>query len=218
MICYKHSVGRPSKFSADCAKLPNVADDVYMNSIMYDSTHMDRSKYYFKILQFLRIMHDSVDDLDGRVLYWSTNWREAMRRDRESIGCTTQDLEHLIDTWQAVQTRNSDQLNQLRRRIERKQREIESLRDGVSSPADSGSYWLTNRKLFNATSVREALLAGRTNQNIMVFTIVTIAFLPLTFVTVSKHDILPRLLARTIARRSDLESVSCCPCCPVKSF
>lgn len=39
-------------------------------------------------------------------------------------------------------------------------------------------------KLFNATSVREALQAGHTNQNIMIFTIVTIFYLPLSFVTV----------------------------------
>lgn len=112
-----------------------------MTRIMYDSIHMDGSKYYFKILQFLRIMHDSVDDLDARLAYWSTKLQDVLEKLRGPCGFSQNSSQKLLETWQELESCNRNELHQLRERIERKQREIESLRDGVSSrKIHSGMY------------------------------------------------------------------------------
>ncbi|KAK5951517.1 hypothetical protein OHC33_007573 [Knufia fluminis] len=147
--------------------LSQVANEEYMSDIMFDHTGLERSKFYFKMLQLLRIMNDSIDDTRQRLRDWPPEWQRQINRFVVGNYCDVAEFETLKSAWQVIQADCERDLNGIQQRIVKKQAEIAFLRDG----------------LFNATAVREALLARNTNQNIMVFTVVTIVFLPLSFVT-----------------------------------
>ncbi|KAK5945559.1 hypothetical protein PMZ80_002764 [Knufia obscura] len=168
----KHFKGALSQWSNVLGRIEEeielkISDDNLMSRIMFDQAGLEKSKFYFKVLQLLRIMHDSVEDTKQRVAEWPLEWQHQFRRSLVGRFCSESDLEALNTRWRQIEASCLLELNRIQNRIERKHAEIESLRDG----------------LFNATSVREALQAGHTNQNIMVFTVVTIVYLPLPFVT-----------------------------------
>ena len=54
---------------------------------------------------------------------------------------------------------------------------------------------LKGHKLFNATAMKEALSSGQLNHYVLVFTIATVIFLPLSFVTVCHLHIIPTFWA-----------------------
>lgn len=103
-----------------------------MTKIMFDRVNLDRSKFYFKILQLLRIMHDAVEDMNQHLTIWAKGWSEQLRKQSDKIFCTEHNLHQLFDLWKEIELDCLEDLRQLRLRIERKQTEIESLRDGVS--------------------------------------------------------------------------------------
>lgn len=100
---------------------------------MFDYADLERSKCYFKILQFLRIMHDSIEDMTRRLDEWPHEWKQQIRTKFVGRYCTQADFEDLLQDWSEIQGRIRQELQQIGRRIERKQAEIESLRDGVSA-------------------------------------------------------------------------------------
>ncbi|KAK5096438.1 hypothetical protein LTS08_007694 [Lithohypha guttulata] len=150
-------------------KMVQIADDDYMTQIMFDHQDMQRSRYYFRVLQFLRIMDESVVEMRLYLEDWGASLRLSLREilNRLDGYCSSSELDSIFEQWEVMKSEWEEGMDQVRQRIARKQTEVQSLRDG----------------LFTATSVREALQARHTNQNIMIFTVVTIIYLPLSLVT-----------------------------------
>lgn len=102
-----------------------------MSRIMFDQAGLEKSKFYFKVLQLLRIMHDSVEDTKQRVAEWPLEWQHQFRRSLVGRFCSESDLEALNTRWRQIEASCLLELNRIQNRIERKHAEIESLRDGV---------------------------------------------------------------------------------------
>ncbi|KAK6951043.1 hypothetical protein Daesc_007572 [Daldinia eschscholtzii] len=143
---------------------------------MFDST-FERSRLYFTVLQALRIFSEWIGE-SGRELQqlkqdFDANIQFNMAR-RGSIGSsdgssetTDSFMKDIDELWDKVIAIHGASSKSLIDRIEKKEEEIKSFRDG----------------LFSATSVREASRATILNQYILVFTIVTIFYLPLSYVS-----------------------------------
>ncbi|KAK5080396.1 hypothetical protein LTR05_008645 [Lithohypha guttulata] len=144
-------------------------DDDYMTQIMFDHPGMRRSRYYFRVLQFLRIMDESVVEMRLYLDKWGADLRLSLKENLSRLDdyCSSLELGSIFEQWEVMKSEWEEGMDQVRQRIARKQTEVQSLRD----------------VLFTATSVREALQARHTNQNIMIFTVVTIIYLPLSLVT-----------------------------------
>ncbi|KAL2839290.1 hypothetical protein BJX68DRAFT_198670 [Aspergillus pseudodeflectus] len=147
--------------------------------LMFDSGDFSKSEEYFTILQALRLCRNWVSETVRDVKSIAEKAHEVIDSMREGM---TED--NLVERSQELQqldkilarlVADSEALFQpLLDRIERNNEEIKSLRDG----------------LFNATSVREASrgtsLAENSalqNRYILVFTVATIFYLPMSFVT-----------------------------------
>jgi hypothetical protein len=158
---------------------------------MFDRS-LEKSELYFAVLQILRIISDwiqeSVTDLEnqeesrgcfqrlghGMAEHLSEEGRE---RDREVIN----------SNWDLLALHHATLAKALLERIQKKTTEVESLRDGVISNPIAFTLMCSDAKLtqlFNATQVREATRATRISQYIFVFTVMTIFYLPLSFVAV----------------------------------
>ncbi|KAF2802242.1 uncharacterized protein BDZ99DRAFT_401745 [Mytilinidion resinicola] len=156
---------------------------------MFDSS-LDRSKQYFIVLQLLRIMGEwisgALKDLEQQKGGWLQDqeyrkyamiaFHERELRADPSRGVPELDeidLEEKVISanWEALITYQRRHEKLLLDRIDKKTEEIKSLRDGVS-----------HRRLFNATSVLETRKGTAINQYLFVFTVITIFYLPLSFV------------------------------------
>ncbi|OTB16432.1 hypothetical protein K445DRAFT_58648 [Daldinia sp. EC12] len=126
---------------------------------MFDST-FERSRLYFTVLQALRIFSEWIEE--------SARELQQLKQDFDAniqFNMARREIDELWDKVIAIHGASSKSLID---RIEKKEEEIKSFRDG----------------LFSATSVREASRATILNQYILVFTIVTIFYLPLSYVSV----------------------------------
>ncbi|KAI1799094.1 hypothetical protein F4811DRAFT_128712 [Daldinia bambusicola] len=142
---------------------------------MFDST-FDRSRLYFTVLQTLRIFSEWIQESERELQQlkqdFDTNIQFSMAR-RGSIGSRDSSetpnsfMENIDETWGKVIAIHRASSKSLIDRMEKKEEEIKSFRDG----------------LFSAISVREASRATILNQYILVFTIVTIFYLPLSYVS-----------------------------------
>ncbi|OTA53959.1 hypothetical protein K449DRAFT_389502 [Hypoxylon sp. EC38] len=154
-------------------KLDDIRDDERWNGLMFDNS-FELSKLYFSVLQLLRIItewiEESITDLrDLRERY-------ALRK-RFLIQILKLGLDDISSTeknWDTVIATMELPANRLLDRINRKAEEVKSLRDG----------------LFNATSLREATKSLQEaskgialNRAIYVFTVVTVIYTPLGFVS-----------------------------------
>ncbi|KAL2263590.1 hypothetical protein VTK26DRAFT_6057 [Humicola hyalothermophila] len=144
---------------------------------MYDNEKLEKSEVYFSLLQLLRIssewVAESSEHLEWVAQTCNSNIRRYMQVHNlfESKDTTGRNLgENLQEVvawnWRVVLKFHRKESQALLAHIDRKIEEIKSLRDG----------------LFNAQSVRETVKATRINQYLLVFTIVTIGFLPPSFV------------------------------------
>lgn len=146
-------------------------------TMMFDST-FERSRLYFTVLQALRIFSEWIQE-SGRELQqlkqdFDANIQSSGTR-RGSIGSSSGSespnffmiMKEIDEAWEKVISIHGASSKSLIDRIEKKEEEIKSFRDG----------------LFSATSVREASRATILNQYILVFTIVTIFYLPLSYVS-----------------------------------
>ncbi|KAK5069654.1 hypothetical protein LTR64_008335 [Lithohypha guttulata] len=150
-------------------KMVQIADDDYMTQIMFDHPDMQRSRYYFRVLQFLRVLDESVVEMRLYLESWGDSLQRSLRDILDPLDgyCSSSELDSIFEQWEVMKSKWEEDMDQVRQRITRKQTEVQLLRD----------------VLFTATSVREALQARHTNQNIMIFTVVTIIYLPLSLVT-----------------------------------
>ncbi|OTA91232.1 hypothetical protein M434DRAFT_389172 [Hypoxylon sp. CO27-5] len=146
-------------------------------SMMFDSTFA-RSRLYFTVLQTLRIISEWIQQSEQELQQLKKDFDISVQPNtarRGSISPTQNDtspntfIKEVDEAWEELISMHSSTSKYLLDRIEKKEVEIKSFRDG----------------LFSATSVREASRATVLNQYILVFTIVTIFYLPLNYVSVS---------------------------------
>ncbi|KAK3358108.1 hypothetical protein B0T25DRAFT_176863 [Lasiosphaeria hispida] len=162
------------------ADLANILSPESRREIMVDGSDLRLSEFYPAVLQILRIAADwiqeSMDDLrwmvdDMQRLYFSPNthadsYATFLPSELKAKG---QDAATAIfkQNWDSVKSHQQRLGKALLTRIARKQEEVESLKDGM----------------FNATSVNEAKKSTELNHYILVFTVVTIIYLPLSFIS-----------------------------------
>ncbi|KAK1853091.1 hypothetical protein CCHR01_04229 [Colletotrichum chrysophilum] len=131
---------------------------------MYDP-ELKKTRTYFKVLQILRLFSDIIEA--GEVEFQSFSDRCSGRWSYSPRGQSLKEEQLIIDqNWTTLKALHQEKTKGLLFKISVMKKEIESLRDG----------------LFNAQSVREAQKSRELNKIMMVFTIVTILFLPRTFV------------------------------------
>ncbi|KAK7745091.1 hypothetical protein SLS62_009955 [Diatrype stigma] len=142
-------------------------------AMMFDSSFA-RTRLYFTVLQALRIFSEWIQESEralqqlrsnfDKVVHSATKQRNS--RDEWGFDGVPPPFKREIDEmWNGLLAYHSSSAKCLLGRIEKKNEEIKSFRDG----------------LFNATSVREASRATVLNQYILVFTFVTIFYLPLSY-------------------------------------
>ncbi|RWA05198.1 hypothetical protein EKO27_g9912 [Xylaria grammica] len=135
-----------------------------MDKWMFDD-NFERSRLYFTVLQILRIfgdcirtVSDDLRDLDGLFL---GDPDFPMRHMRQG------ELHALRSNWESVRDAHRKAEQGLLGRILYKTEEVKSLRDG----------------LFNATSLREANRSTVMGRYVLIFTVVTILYLPPSFIS-----------------------------------
>ncbi|KAK4116135.1 hypothetical protein N656DRAFT_227040 [Canariomyces notabilis] len=149
---------------------------------MVDSSAFELSEFYFAIEQLLRIAADwiqeSMDDLQSVYVRILERCFSAERRNTVSgtkitfipLYPAAQEAALAVfhQNWKRVLSHQQRLGNNLLSRIAKKREEVKSLRDG----------------LFNATSVSEATKSSQLNHYILAFTVVTIFYLPLSFIAI----------------------------------
>lgn len=167
---------------------------------MFDSSFA-RSRLYFTVLQALRIFSEWIQESERALQQLRDDFDKAVHsatKHRNSRNEWTYDEDpppfrkEIGAMWDDILACHSSASKCLLGRIEKKNEEIKSFRDGVSKvlrqmSAALGTFRSLTRVhwLFSATSVREASRATILNQYILVFTFVTIFYLPLSYASVS---------------------------------
>ncbi|PMD42964.1 hypothetical protein L207DRAFT_288847 [Hyaloscypha variabilis F] len=145
---------------------------------MFDDDSFSRSKNYFQMQQVCRMFGTSIEEtmrdieeFKAKVLSWvkhDYSWRYDRPEGFEH------EFKGLSTEWDKYTTGQITKLKVVLELVQKKREEVESLRDG----------------LFSASSVREAARStqmARTsilqNRYIFVFTVTTVIYLPLSFVT-----------------------------------
>ncbi|KAK4151153.1 hypothetical protein C8A00DRAFT_17399 [Chaetomidium leptoderma] len=151
-------------------KLDDILSDEASNSLMFDSSFA-RSRAYFKTLEILRIFGDIIRET-GRDLQEMDPERllqGSFRRAGWDVRYFLRDDpvtdKALWENWRILSEFQVGAEGRLLRRITEKTEEIKSLRDG----------------LFNATSLREAARSTTMNRYVIVFTVVTVLYIPPSF-------------------------------------
>ncbi|KAI6093096.1 hypothetical protein F4821DRAFT_253073 [Hypoxylon rubiginosum] len=157
-------------------KVNDVLDEAKANDYMYDNEQLERSRFYFTLLQLLRIFSEWIaNDMASSKLAFEKH-NAVTLSDMIFFGLwndyiETSDIVNAINiikrNWHVVLALHEKEGQALLDRIARDIQTVESLRDG----------------LFNAQSVREALKGTKLNRFLFVFTVVTIIFLPPSFVS-----------------------------------
>lgn len=162
--------------------------------MMYDDRHGVEARKYFQLLQLLRIMplwmketkldleklrtryYHGISDFESIQL--KRNIPRSQRAMAQSAEIVRQNWENLLEDFGQFE-------NKLQSRIDAKNDEIRGLQDGVCSQDPLKTMALTVKQHFNALNVETARKSTSMNRYIIVFTVVTIFYLPLGFVTVS---------------------------------
>ncbi|KAK4189328.1 hypothetical protein QBC35DRAFT_462045 [Podospora australis] len=186
------------------ADLSDILTHEGRNKILYDDKDLRLSEFYFflqrilefaeqwsgettmKLETFASVIEQSCFDDRSETSPWSkADSQEAKEACRENFR----------RNWRMVLNRQEDFGKvELRERIRRLQERIKTLKDGVSTPSFFHAYIAHPKRqarethnrtcqLFTATSVSETTKSKQLNHLILVFTIVTIFHLPLSFVT-----------------------------------
>ncbi|KAK4176626.1 hypothetical protein QBC36DRAFT_6307 [Triangularia setosa] len=149
--------------------LRDILDDETSSRLMFD-TSFERSRVYFKTLQMLRIFADAIREtgrdlreMDPEKLVQG-NFRRAGYDVHDFLKEPLED-KAIWNNWKILLDFQQQTEEKLLRRITEKTEEITSLRDG----------------LFNATSLREASRSTTMNRYVIVFTIMTVLYLPPSF-------------------------------------
>ncbi|KAK4194015.1 hypothetical protein QBC40DRAFT_155260, partial [Triangularia verruculosa] len=134
--------------------------------LMYDNDQLSRSEFYFSLLQLLRQFKVSIDESLSDVAKLIAESTEHLKIRADILTVSSREVSIIKENWEIVLKKARKEGTQFIDRITNKIEEVESLRDG----------------LFNAQSVREAVRGTQINTFLLVFTVVTIIYLPPTFV------------------------------------
>ncbi|KAK0619489.1 hypothetical protein B0T14DRAFT_566335 [Immersiella caudata] len=156
-------------------ELASVLSPSARGASMFVENNLQLAEFYFSVLQILRIaaswIQESMDDLGRTVdhIEWLCYDSSPAGASSDSTLNYDQDptVEVFRQNWESVKTHHRRLGDALLKRIEKKQEQVKGLQDG----------------LFNAISVNEATKTTQLNHFILVFTIVTVFYLPLSFVT-----------------------------------
>ncbi|KAK0638564.1 hypothetical protein B0T16DRAFT_421359 [Cercophora newfieldiana] len=158
------------------ADLENILSPERRREMMVDNNDLELSDLYFAVIHILRIaanwIQESMDDLNRMVedvkrLYLTSAQNEFATFLPIELGSQDAAMEMFNQNWEQVTSLQQRIGMALLARIAKTQEEVKGLRDG----------------LFNATSVNEATRSTKLNHYILVFTVVTVFYLPLSFVT-----------------------------------
>ncbi len=161
-------------------------DDSESKRLMFDDDFR-RSKVYFESLQILRIF--------GQVIRETGRGMRGLHPEIASTsGWGMPDIDKIaLDNWKILWDFYLEKEKHFLQRIAEKTEEIEGLRGGVSrrpliTSRENSSRMLTllSLQLFNATALREASRSTTMNRYIIVFTIVTVLYLPPSLIAVQK--------------------------------
>ncbi|KAI1495191.1 hypothetical protein F5X96DRAFT_206690 [Biscogniauxia mediterranea] len=150
-------------------------DDLFnpaQSSAMFDST-FERSRLYFRVLETLRVFSEWIEESGRELKRLRSDYSAAADPGYKRRGSVDGDngdppfAKEIDNAWDELLTFHASASKSLLDRIRKKNEEIKSFKDG----------------LFSATSAREASRATVLNQYILVFTIVTIFYLPLSYVS-----------------------------------
>ncbi|KAK0611713.1 hypothetical protein B0T14DRAFT_334170 [Immersiella caudata] len=158
------------------ADLSNMLSKDHRREIMVDTSDLKLSDFYFAVIQILRIaaewIQESMDHLrhtvdDMERLYLATT-SDPQFASFLPASADSRDVMLIVfkQNWESVMQEQRQIGNALLGRVAKKMEETKSLRDG----------------LFNATSVNEATKSTQLNQYILVFTLATVFYLPLSFI------------------------------------
>ncbi|KAK3291017.1 uncharacterized protein B0H64DRAFT_411153 [Chaetomium fimeti] len=143
--------------------LLDTLEDERLDLFMFDESFR-LSRAYFATLQTLRVASQTIDD---DIKEWS-HLRERWSDIVVSSGMfNSEELAASANNWNVVSARIETRANRVRAAIARKSEEVTSLRDG----------------LFNATSLRESTKGMALNRAVYVFTVVTVLYTPIGFLT-----------------------------------
>lgn len=96
---------------------------------MYDDRNLQRSERYFSLLQLLRLFRDDIENSNRDLKHFR---KEIYARDSWAPSPGKEEDKDVEYNWGRVLNHKMDRLDALLERIDRKTREIESLRNGVS--------------------------------------------------------------------------------------
>ncbi|KAK4449748.1 hypothetical protein QBC34DRAFT_379809 [Podospora aff. communis PSN243] len=160
--------------------LANILSPESRREIMLDGNELRLLEFYPALQQILLIAADwiqeSMDDLrwmadDMQRLYFSPNTPSDSYATFLPSGFDAKDQDAAIavfkQNWDSVKTYQERLGKSLLARIARKQEEVKNLKEGM----------------FNSTTVNEAKNSTKQNHYILIFTVVTIIYLPLSFIS-----------------------------------
>lgn len=170
-------------------QLNQTLDPAEIDKWMFDD-NFERSRLYFTILQILRlfgscigtILSDDLRPLDDVFLKDPNFPLWEMKED---------ELHVLRSNWELIRETQRKAEKSLSDRISYKTTEVESLRDGVCYPTLNDqilavpliSFFI---QLFNASSLRETNSSSTMGRYVLIFTVVTVLYLPPTFISVCR--------------------------------
>ncbi|KAI1114294.1 hypothetical protein F5Y14DRAFT_415315 [Nemania sp. NC0429] len=137
--------------------------------LMYDDEQLSQSEIYFSLLQLLRVFDETITqgerDLQLLADTCCSILEINLRHFHEDDEGEAAAVSIVAENWKMITSSHTKRTRELLERMSRKTEDLKSLRDG----------------LFNTQSVRETTKGARVNQYILIFTVVTILYLPPTF-------------------------------------
>jgi hypothetical protein len=118
-------------------QLSSLIDNDSKSQMMFDHADLERSKFYFKMLQILRILNNGLDDLKSCMESIPAFWFETLLLRLMNVHCSYADICEVQVYWTRLSALTMQKFNALDQRTKAKKSEIESLRDGVSGKSRS---------------------------------------------------------------------------------
>lgn len=188
----------------------NVLNDPRILKDLVLKPKSDSSVEYFKVLQMLGLFSNLIREAETSLEtliphvrnpvptmdYWNEK-SYPHRADTEAV---------LTFNWNVVRKQQKEASALILAKLERTKNEVNTLRDGVSHSMDT---YLSDRQtyynqLFNVQSITEAQKSLKLNQYLLVFTLVTIFYLPPSLVAVSHKFTLRREVNLSLRNLTDI--------------
>lgn len=135
-------------------KLSRVADDETVSQMMFDHADLERSKFYFKMLQILRIINSGLDDLKFSMSNTPLFWFDTLTHRFMDVYCSKNDIDAAQLYWYRLVGMVHQNFASLEQRTQAKKAEVESLQAGVSVTMSSivMCYTMLTRMIFSCST------------------------------------------------------------------